>query len=264
MVEQLFRKQWIVSSILTSGSEWHKKMQNRRLKIERLARKEEKTIIRRIVILSFVSLVMAIFIFTVGISLLGKFTDLLGLVFVGKQDTDSQSFSIQPPVLDELPQATNSSRLDVKGFISSGEKVEIYLDGEKDGDATVDGSKFEYSDLVLKDGENKISAKVIIGENTSDESEIAEVILDKTDPKLEIESPADGQTITGNNRIAVVGQTDKDAQVYANGFLASVDFDGKFEVFVPVSEGESTIEIKAIDSAGNVKIEQRKVTFRKS
>lgn len=238
-------------------------MQNRRLKIERLARREEKTIIKRIFVLSFVSLALAIFIFTVGISLLGKFTDLLGLVFVGKQDT-TQSDSLQPPVIDDLPQATNSAKLVIGGFISAGEKVEIYLDGEKDGDATVDGSKFEYEDLVLADGENKISAKAVSGDNTSDESETITVVLDKTDPKLEIESPSNDQTITGNNRIAVVGKTDKDAQVYANGFLASVDLDGQFEVFVPVAEGESIIEVKAIDSAGNVKTEQRKITFRKS
>lgn len=237
-------------------------MQNRRLKIERLARREEKTIIKRIFVLSFVSLALAVFIFTVGISLLGKFTDLLGLVFKGKQDV-AQSVTLQPPVLDDLPQATNSAKLVVSGFIPSGDAVEIYLDGEKDGDATVDGSKFEYEDLVLVDGENKISAKAVNGDDTSDESETVIVVLDKTDPKLEIESPTDGQTITGNNRVPVVGKTDKDAQVYANGFLASVDFDGQFEVFVPVSEGESTIEIKAIDSAGNVKVEQRKVMFRK-
>lgn len=233
------------------------------IRIQRLARREEKLILRRIISLSILSVILAIFVFTVGVSFLGKLTDLLGLVFKGKEDTTSETTAVQPPILDDLPEATNSAKLTVKGFVSDGDKVEIYLDDEKIGDTEVADSKFEYEEVTLLNGENKISAKALRADKTSDASRVAVVVLDKEEPKLEIESPTEGQTFAGNNRVLVSGKVDGDSQVYANGFLASVDFEDKFEVFVPVAEGESTIEIKAIDSAGNTKVEKRKITFRK-
>lgn len=238
-------------------------MAYQRQKIQRLARREEALMLRRIVYLSVISIVLAVLLFTVGISVLGKFTDILGLVFKGKDDSSQEESAIQPPILDELPQATNSARLPITGFVSSGDKVEIYVDDEKVGDVQIVDSKFEYKELILKNGENKIAAKAFLGDKTSDLSRVLSVIFDKDEPKLEIESPTEGQNFISNNRIKVLGKTDKDAQVYANGFLASVDLDGTFEVLVPVAEGESTIEIKAVDTAGNTKIEKRKIVFRK-
>lgn len=141
--------------------------------------------------------------------------------------------------------------------------MELFLNDDVLGEATLDGSKFVYEDLDLKSGDNTISAIAKLGENESEQSKTVTVVLDRDEPKLEIESPTEGQTFGLNNRATVSGTTDKDAQVYANGFLASVDFEGKFEVLVPIPEGESTIEIKALDSAGNTKIEKRKVNFRK-
>jgi|SRR3989344_2027262 len=233
------------------------------IRIQRLAKREEKAILRRIFYLSAISIVLAVLLFTVGVSILGKFVDLLGLVFKGKDTSSSEEIILQPPVLDELPQATNSARLSVKGFVSSGDRVAIYIGDKKTADVAVSDSKFEYEDLSLTDGENKISAKTSLGDKTSDFSNVAVVVLDTGEPLLEIESPSEGQTFAGNNRVKVSGKTDLDAQVYANGFLASVNFEGKFEVLVPLAEGESEIEIKVIDPAGNTKVEKRKVTFRK-
>lgn len=232
-------------------------------KIQRLARREEKATIKRIVSLSILTLVLAILLFTVGANLLGKFVDLLGTVFKGKEDKVEQ-LTLTPPVLDNLPEATNSAKINVLGFIPDGDKVSVYLDDEKLGDAKLDGNKFEYSNLVLKNGSNRISAKAYKGSVESDFSKVEAVNLNTKEPILTIDTPEDGQTVSGGNgRIKVAGKTDPDAQVYANGFLASISADGKFEVLVPVAEGDSTIEIKALNSAGNTKIEKRKVTYRK-
>jgi hypothetical protein len=238
-------------------------MTSRRLRIQRLARREEKAILKRVTVLSVVSLVLTVLLFTIGISLLGKFADLLSLVFKDKEDNPGQVTSLLAPILDELPEATNGAKLNVHGFVSDGEKVEIYLSGEKVGEAEIEENRFEFEDVSLKEGENQISAKTISGDRNSESSKTVIVIFDQEEPKLEIEIPTEGQNFVGNNRVNVRGKTDKDAQVYANGFLASVDFEGNFEVFVPVSEGETSIEIKAIDSAGNTKTETRKVNFRK-
>jgi len=239
-------------------------MARRISRLERLARKEEKNVIRRIIYLSGISLILAILLIKLGIPLLGKFTDLLSFIFHKDETQLSTEKSVtQPPRIDSLPTATNSAKLVVSGS-SEGATVEIYLNSEKAGQSKVDNGEFTYEDLLLKNGENDISAKALDQSgNESDFSQSKKVIFDKEPPKLEVSSPSDGQSFSQNNRIKVTGKTDKDAQVYANGFLATVDLDGNFEVFVPVPEGETTIEIKASDEAGNVTIQTRKITFKK-
>ena len=234
-------------------------------RLERLSRKEETKVVKRIVYLSIFSIILAVFLITLGIPILGKFADFLNLVFrkneISQVDTKSTP---RPPILDSLPQATNSASLAISGFSQDETKVVIYNDSQNVGEAEVVSGKFQFENLKLKDGQNEISVKAISKSGQeSDLSQSVKIILDKEPPKLEVESPSEGQSFSQDNRIKVSGKTDKEAQVYANGFLASVTADGNFEVFVPVLEGETTIEIKATDDAGNTKVETRKVNFKK-
>jgi len=234
-------------------------------RLERFARREEKATLKRIVYLSIFSIILAVLLFTLGIPFLGKFVDVLDIFFKDKNESQlSSSDSPRPPKIDDLPSATNSATLAIFGFSDESTSVAIYLDSKKIGEAQVKDGKFTYQDLILQNGENSISAKAQKGlELESDFSQVLTITLDKDEPALEVENPFEGQSFSGNNRILVSGKTDSDAQVYANGFLANIDQDGKFEVFVPILEGETTLEVKAIDEAGNVKIEKRKVNFRK-
>ena len=240
-------------------------MFKRTSRIERLSRKEETKVVKRIVYLSIFSIILAVFLITLGIPLLGKFADFLNLVFrkneISQVDTESTA---RVPILDILPQATNSASLAISGFSQDETKVVIYNDLQNVGEAEVESGKFQFENLKLKDGQNEISAKAISKSGKeSDFSGSVKIILDKEPPKLEVDTPSEGQSFSQDNRIKVSGKTDKDAQVYANGFLASVTADGNFEVLVPVLEGETTIEIKATDDAGNTKVESRKVNFKK-
>lgn len=239
-------------------------MARKTLRVERLARREERKIVRRIVTLSIVSAVIAVFLFTLGIPILGNFADFLGGIFGNSQQTASGQGAPVAPRIENVPTATNSARLSIIGFSSASKYVDIYLNGDKVGKADVYDGKFEYGDISLANGENKIEAKALNEAGTeSDFSSGHVIILDRDEPKLEVEGPTEGQYFFGNNRIKVSGSTESDSQVFANGFLASVASDGKFEVFLSLSEGENNIEIKAVDAAGNTKTETRKVTFRK-
>ncbi|MBI2327515.1 hypothetical protein HYU92_04315 [Candidatus Curtissbacteria bacterium] len=238
-------------------------MTRRITRVERLARKEEKATVKRIISLSIVSGILAIFLFTIGIQLLGKFADFLDAIFKNKEINVIDNSAIGEPKIDPLPHATNSARLAVSGFASDSNSVIIYLNGQKSGTANVEAGKFKFEDLELRSGENKVEAKAVSGGRESNFSDAWIVILDREKPTLEVEGPAEGQFFSGNNRIKVFGKAEKDTQVYANGFLASIDLEGKFEVFVPLGEGKNTVEIKAIDLAGNTKTEMRKITFRK-
>ncbi|OGH48431.1 MAG: hypothetical protein A3G66_01440 [Candidatus Levybacteria bacterium RIFCSPLOWO2_12_FULL_39_17] len=240
-------------------------MFKRTSRIERLSRKEETKVVKRIVYLSIFSIILAVFLITLGIPILGKFADFLNLVFrkneISQVDTKSTP---RVPILDILPQATNSASLAISGFSQDETKVVIYNDLQNVGEAEVESGKFQFENLKLKDGQNEISAKAISKSGKeSDFSGSVKIILDKEPPKLEVDTPSEGQSFSQDNRIKVSGKTDKDAQVYANGFLASVTAEGNFEVLVPVLEGETTIEIKATDDAGNTKVESRKVNFKK-
>ncbi len=235
----------------------------KRSRIQRLARRDERVIIKRIVFLSVVSLILAVFLFTFGIPLLGKLSDIANSIFRKNQTQTSVREALRPPGLNTLPVATNSARLAVSGFADDETKVDIYLNDNKVGTASVSAGKFTFSDLSLREGDNVIWAKAINDSGgESESSDTQKVILDTKEPSLEVETPTDGQSFSQNNRIRVSGKTDKDAQVFANGFLASIDSENNFEVFVPLVEGENKLEIKAIDEAGNSKTQTLKVNFR--
>ncbi|MDP2632381.1 MAG: hypothetical protein Q8P25_01520 [Candidatus Curtissbacteria bacterium] len=234
----------------------------RSLRIDRLARKEERATIRRIISLTIISVVLGAIFFGLGIPFLGRSADFIGGVF-HRNESASEDAPL-PPVLDDLPDATNSAKLTVGGFSSGGKTVEIFLDGEKVGAVDISDNNFKYEDLRLEEGDNNVYAKSVSESGKiSDSSQSMVVVFDTKEPKLEIENPTEGQNFLANNRIRVNGTTDGDSQIYANGFLASTNPEGKFEVFVPVLEGETTIEIVALDPAGNKKVEKRKVNFKK-
>ena len=236
----------------------------RTYRVEKLAKKEERQIIKRIFILSVFSLILIFVLLTVGIPTLGKLADFLGSVFRSDNEVISESSVITPPKLDTLPPATNERKIKVGGFAPAGNSVEVYLNEEKVDEVGISEGKFEVLDIALQDGENRLRVKALDDSgNVSDFSQEAVVILDTGEPFLEVSSPSESQTFERDNRIKVEGKTEKDAQVFANGFLANVDFEGNFEVSIPLYEGDSEIEIKALDEAGNSKIIKVKVSFKK-
>lgn len=239
-------------------------MQPRSRKVILLSRKDEKKRLRKTIYLGIASFVLLGFLVFYGVPILGKFADFLDVVF-GKKAADNSAISagaLPPPQLDQLPEATNSAGLKVTGFAQNG-KVEIFLNGDKTGVVTVEDGKFSYDELKLKDGSNEIKVKLLADNKESDYSDVSKVTLDTVEPNLEITSPSPDQNFSGVNRIEVSGKTEKDVQVYANGFLANVDTSGNFKVLVPLTEGDNNIEIKAIDAAGNSKTQTLKVKYSK-
>lgn len=236
----------------------------RAYRVQRLARKEESAVIKRIFWLSVISVVIVIVIFTIGIPLLGKFADLLDNFFGDNTNTVSGGETPLVPVVDTLPASTNQRTITVSGFSTNSSKVEIYNFGQLVNETNVDNSKFEFKDFSLDEGENKLSLKSFsVDEKSSDFSREIVIIFDNKPPDLEVENPTDGQIFLQNNKIKVNGKTENNAQVFANGFLANVSADGKFEVSIPLVEGENKIEIKAQDDAGNITTAELKVEFKK-
>lgn len=232
-------------------------------KIERLARKEEKETVKKIFLLSAISIVLAVGLITVGVGVLGRASELFSSLLGGKNKTISQDAEVRKPIIDTLPEFTKETEITVSGFGEDDSRVTVFINEDLVGESEVLDGKFLVEKVVLTEGENNIYAKAKKGDSESQQSEVHRVTVDKFEPKLEIETPSEGQSFSENNRVRVFGKTDSDAQVYANGFLASVSVDGHFEVFVPVAEGETSIEVKALDEAGNSKVETRKISYKK-
>ncbi len=233
-------------------------------RVQRLAKREESAVIKRIFWLSVVSLILIVVIFTVGTSLLGKFADLLDKVFKNNTNISQEGPAPPPPILDTLPHATNQDTITISGFSNNSSRAEIYNGSQLSGETNVDNDKFEFKDFKLNNGENKLTLKSFDANGKSSEfSQEVVVVLDKKSPNLEVTNPTDGQTFVQNNKIKVSGKTEKDAQVFANGFLANVDSSGNFDVSIPLVEGENKIEVKALDDAGNTTKKEIKVEFKK-
>jgi hypothetical protein len=89
-------------------------------------------------------------------------------------------------------------------------------------------------------------------------------IWDTMSPDLTVSSPADGATIYGdkNKQITIDAKTEGGISVQINGRNAQVADDGSVKGSMTLAEGENTIEIKAVDKAGNEKVVSLLVTFK--
>ena len=95
-------------------------------RINRLAKKEEAATVKRIFALSTISALLVLFMFTLGIPILGKFADFLELILGSQNQQQSQEGkNIPPPNLDPIPAATNSANLNVRGFAAEGGAEQI-------------------------------------------------------------------------------------------------------------------------------------------
>ncbi|MGQ9583107.1 MAG: right-handed parallel beta-helix repeat-containing protein [Thermoplasmatota archaeon] len=77
------------------------------------------------------------------------------------------------------------------------------------------------------------------------------ITVDTLAPPLLVLSPASG-LVTSSPFARIRGQTEPGAAVYADGAPALVDGDGTFSAQVLLREGNNTIDVRAVDAAGNV------------
>lgn len=177
--------------------------------------------------------------------------------------TSDQSVVLSPRFTPTY-EATNSARISIDGFGNEGDTVEIFVNEEKLGKIVVSKEgTFNFSDIELKEGENMISA-IATGANgkKSAEAEPLKILYKKTPPNLEIESPKDGDSFSGDKKdIVIKGKTDSDAKVYINDRIVILGDDGKFGFNYSLSDGENSLKIQAVDRAGNRKEMEVKVKY---
>lgn len=217
---------------------------------------------KRNLYLSLLGIVIILFaVFKFGIPLIASFS-----LFVAKQDTntsDKKDLSfINSPILNPLPEATNSAEIIISGRAENGKKVELFInDSLVDKTSANSKGEFEFKN-TLSEGTNKIATRIKEENNSSDFSQIFEVIFDSKAPDLSIDSPTDGQSFAKDqNRALIAGKTESDSLVTVNGFRAIVSLSGTFSYNFPLQNGENRIKVIASDIAGNRTEKELKVSY---
>ena len=199
-------------------------------------------------------IIIAIFIiFTVGFQFIIKGSVFIANVFSDKSDTDQVNNQILGEInINEIPTATNSSKIKVSGSTYNMDSVLIFLNKQEVDNIEIN-SKNEFSTIIdnLNTGENEL---YFVGIQKKSEqrkkTDIFTIISKTTKPKIEISSPKD-HSITPKTEINIIGKTDIDVIIKINDQPVVASSDGSFNHLVRLSEGENKFIINAEDEAGN-------------
>ena len=231
------------------------------IQTSRRVRAEEKRLLRKLILNTLAILGFILFAVYIGFPI---FTRLL--IFGSNKSTlvsEEAAPLIFAPVLDPLPEATNSSSLRVSGYAEKKSEVKIVVADSSEISVPVDEEgRFSSDKVKLKEGENTIFAKTNKDGKESSRSTAYKITYKKEPPKLEISSPNNDESFSGENKdITVSGITDHSNRVTVNDRVAIVDQNGTFHYIFRLPEGETTLKITAYDAAGNQTTVERKVKY---
>lgn len=195
----------------------------------------------------------------------GFITDILNPASAPKKSV-AENPLLAPPVLNIPYEATNTATLNISGYSTPNSQVKLYVDSELVDITSVDREgNFSTSGISLTLGTNSIFGKTVDEKDQESlPSKTIEVLYDSDKPKLEVTSPSDGASITGERKIQVTGKTEPEAKVFINDNRAIVNSDGNFTYTLSLNDGENNLKIKALDNATNITEVERKVTFSPS
>jgi hypothetical protein len=219
-------------------------------------------------ILSIIGIVVILFLlFKFGIDALVNFS-----VFIsGNQNqatttNPNQINYVAIPILNPLPSATNSAQIVISGASLKDYSIVLYINNsEVDQSNTDQNGKFHFTEDLNK-GSNQIAVRAKYNNKQSELSDVQSVNYTNSQPKLDVNSPSDGQhfdknTIGTGNTITVSGATDPGVSVTVNGLWAVIDDNNNFSYILTLQNGDTQIKIVATDQAGNKSEKDLKVSY---
>jgi len=220
----------------------------------RLQSVEEKRNVKKTALYAFLTLVLIILLFVVGIPLFGKFTLFISSFRGGnKTITKTDITPPAPPKFNYFTPFTNQSTASISGTIEPGATVKLIFDGNAEETLGDKNGVFNFN-LNLSDGDNTFSATAVdpagnISQKTNDYT----ITLDTKPPALTISTPSDGSSFFGSNQKqeTIQGNTDTGSQITVNDRIVSVDDSGNFQYTTTLNDGANTFTIKSTDQAGN-------------
>lgn len=176
----------------------------------------------------------------------------------------AEDATMAPPVINIPYESTNSAQINISGYSTPGNKVEIYLNDSLDQTIDVDSNGlFTAVDVSLNDGTNTVYGKTVDNDKRSLASKTLNVVLNSSKPKLNISEPNDGKEINGGDKkVTVSGKTDLDSKVYINDGQVIISKDGSFTTSISLNDGDNIITIKAVNEALTSTIVELKVIYK--
>lgn len=234
--------------------------------ISRMSRLEDKKAKKRLFVAALGTVAFFAFFGLFGLKILVGFSLFADKLRGGAPTPTPDQSVIAPPILDALPTATKSASITLKGSGLKGLTTIIYVNNEE-AKKTVVGQNGNFSATIpfSKEGIHHISAKFIDEkQNASDLSNILSVFIKKTPPILELTSPEENATISGDdNRVTLTGRTEDDTTITVNGRIVVVKSDHTFSYLYPLNTGDNKLTVLATDIAGNTTSVERNVTYQK-
>lgn len=231
----------------------------------RLQRVEEKRNVNKAVWLILLTVVILGVAVVGGIPLLVKLAVFIGDINSSRRPVDkSDIIPPAPPQLITSYEATNSAVQSISGWTEPG--ASIYLTQNSDTVSSVvakDDGSFMFNGVNLSNGTNLfVAVAVDLSGNKSQPSETMTVEYSTKQPKLDVSTPTDKQTVNGSNpKIEVKGQTDPGNHVTVNGRVVIVSGEGNFSSLFNLNSGDNTITITATDRMGNQTKKDVTVTY---
>lgn len=221
----------------------------------RLLSIREKREYRQAIGLILVTLILVIGFVFWGLPFIAR---LVGNVFVKQGGEGSSSIIIlpTPPVLSDIPEATNSATVAISGFAQPGVELLLFVNDEAVGKELVnDTGIFNFPKVSMNNGVNTVYAvaKSHSGQE-SEKSRIYAIQIDTKNPELLITAPNDGGVFYGEKDrvVSVIGSTDEEnVKVYIGERMVILKPDKTFTLSYQMMEGDQDIKIKVIDPAGN-------------
>jgi hypothetical protein len=221
---------------------------------------------KKTLLLSLMGIIAIIaLIIVLGIPFLERFADFVTPKDTVQEENSEETVIILPPDLEPTFEATNSAEITLTGTAEEGDAVKLYNNAKLAEEVKIGHDHtFEFRDIPLKEGKNLFRVKAFKENNESKFSNPITVLYRKEAPKLTIEYPQEGQSIShkDGDRLQIEGRTDPDVKVRINGFQAIVDDEGKFKYVSPVKGGENVIQAEATDDAGNKTALERKFIYQ--
>ncbi len=229
-----------------------------------LEKHQNKQLLQRIVIAFVLFIAFIVFFFSVGIKMLVSFTLFINQLANNgsKQPTIQQTNTLNSINIDPIPSATNSATLLFSGTSLNYDKLELYLNDEKQDEISISDS-FAGSIKGLEKGTNTVYFIAKSSKSKETKKTPSFDVLYKSDkPKLEIQEPNDKSKVNKED-VKISGTTDKETTIQVNGSPLIVDVNGKFTTMFRLKEGDNNITIIAEDIVGNQEIKELTITYSK-
>lgn len=185
--------------------------------------------------------------------------------------------NVSPPTLDAPVALTRDATITISGRLldelpaGGPYNLRLYVNDELRSETRLGRREttFSIADVPLAEGDNTISAAIAGAVDESAHSAPVSVTRDGTAPRIQISSPAAGSIVYGETML-LTGTTEANASVKvvdrANGAQAetTAGTSGVFSVLLALQSGTNTLEVSAVDLAGNSSRKQMSVSREES